>query len=106
MKNLLIGLVLTGFMGLGITSTINATPVIEVGIFCDNCKGDKKCDDKCKKGKKSKCCKKEKAKSKKCCASKATSSTKKCSGASATKKAACTKSAANKEKPKSTEAEK
>ena len=106
MKNLLIGLVLTGFMGLGITSTINATPVIEVGIFCDNCKGDKKCDDKCKKGKKSKCCKKEKAKSKKCCASKTASASKKCSGASATKKAACTKSAANKEKPKSTEAEK
>ena len=107
MRNLFIGLVITGFMGLGMTSSVSANPVIEeVSIFCDGCKGDKNCDDKCKKGKKSKCCKSEKSKSKKCCASKTASTAKKCSKTAEVKKTSCSKSTASTEKPKKEEAEK
>ena len=100
MKKLFIAFIMTGFIGFGIAPSINANPIIETGIYCDNCKKDHKCDDKCKKGKKSKCCKQQKSKSKKCCASKSAGKTKKCSGAKTAKKATCTKGAASKTQPK------
>ena len=106
MKKLMLSLIVIAFIGMGSFPLVTAKTSIEPGIQCEHCKADHKCDDKCKKGKKSKCCKKDKAKSKKCCASKSASKTKKCSKSNTAKKATCTKGTASNVKEKSGEAEK
>ena len=105
MKNLTYSLVILFFLGMALPVEVIANPVA-IGIECENCDKSKKCDNKCKKGDKSKCC--TAAKAKKECSQKAeTQKGKTCTKTAAkSKKGCCKKSSSSSAKTSNKKEEK